>query len=99
MSFSIKNNTHLNYSHLPGGSFSGLDNLNYNLDETSIFNIEKESNSKIRIDFKTSEGSENHAWIKANDKEGEKQLKFILKSEDELLNQSYEFLINNKFNV
>jgi len=96
--FTIRGSDNLDFTKMPGGAFSGIEKLIYDLKKTKIIKIERKNENTIRVDIKTDEGGERNGYIRARNKNGVGELDVIEKNKSAFKGKSYDELINYKFN-
>ena len=97
MKFTIRTNNNLEYDKTPGGSYADMEEFIYDLKETSITKIERESENALRVDIKTTAGAERHGWIRTKSKIGKMEMDAIESEKQVFIGRSYDELINHEF--
>ncbi len=95
--FTIRTSENLDYSKIPGGSFSGNDKLIYDLKKTKIIDIKRRDENALLVKIKNENDNERSGYIRAQSKNGVRELNMIELYINVLKGQSYDDLINHEF--
>lgn len=95
--FTIRTSDNLDYSKIPGGSFSGTDKLIYDLKKTKIIDIKRQDENTLVTKILNEDNNERTGYIRARTKNGVRELDIIEVNESSLKGQSYDDLINHAF--
>jgi predicted nucleotidyltransferase component of viral defense system len=100
--FTIKRSDNVDYTEIPGHSYSGNDKLLTSYEEVKtakIKNIKRQDENSIIVSLVTDHGIEANAYIRARNKNGVRELNIIERyaSEHTFKNQSYDSFIHHAF--
>ena len=95
--FTIRASENLDYSKIPGGSFSGTDKVIYDLKKTKITSIKRQDENSLVVKIVNEDGNERIGHIRARTKNGIRELGIIEVNASSLKGQSYDDLTNHEF--
>lgn len=95
--FTIRASENLDYSKIPGGSFSGTDKLIYDLKKTKIIDIKRQDENTLVVKIVNEDNNERTGYIRARTKNGVREMEVIELNAGSLGGQSYDDLINHEF--
>lgn len=95
--FTIRASENLDYSKIPGGSFSGTDKLIYDLKKTKIASIKRHDENSLVVKIVNEDGNDRTGHIRARTKNGVRELEVIELNASTFKDQSYDDLINHEF--
>ncbi len=97
--FTIRTSENIDYTKIPGYSFSGTDKFLELKDvkKTKITEIKRQNENSILVKMIATSGIEATAYIRARTKNGVRELEVIERSASSFKGQSYDDLIDHKF--
>lgn len=95
--FTIAESQHLEYTKIPGGSFSGGDTLLYDLNKTKVSDIKRQDENSVIVTIHTENGDEKTGHIRARTRAGVQQLGIIEAALPTVLGKSYNEFIHFEF--
>ena len=95
--FTIARSENLDYSNMPGGSFSGTDKLIYDLKKTKIISLKRQDENSIVVKIVNEDNNERNGYIRARTRNGVRELDVIELNTSSFKDQSYDDLINHEF--
>lgn len=95
--FTIRTSENIDYSKIPGGSFSGTDKLIYDLKKTKIIDIKRQDENTLVVKIVNEDNNERTGYIRARTKNGVRELEAVELNASSLKGQSYDDLINHQF--
>ncbi len=95
--FTIARSENLDYTKMPGGSFSGTDKLIYDLKKTKIISMKRQDENSIHVMIKNEDDQERSGYVRARTRNGVRELDVIDLNSSTLIGKSYDELINHEF--
>ncbi len=95
--FTIARSENLDYTQMPGGSFSGTDKLIYDLKKTKIKSLKRQDENSIHVTILNEDAQERSGYIRARTRNGVRELDVIELNASSLKGKSYDELINHEF--
>lgn len=97
--FTIRNSENLDYTKVPGHSFSGTDKFlePEDMKHTKITSIKRQDENSLIVKMVSADGIEANAYIRARSRNGARELDIIEVDAASLKGQSYDHLINHQF--
>ncbi len=95
--FTISRSENLDYTTMPGGSFSGTDKLIYDLKKTKVISLKRQDENSIHVMITNEDDQERSGYIRARTRNGVRELDVIELNTSALKGKSYDDLINHKF--
>ena len=95
--FTIARSENLDYTKMPGGSFSGTDKLIYDLKKTKVISLKRQDENSIHVMITNEDDQERSGYIRARTRNGVRELDVIELNSSSAKNQSYDDLINHEF--
>ena len=95
--FTIARSENLDYSNMPGGSFSGTDKLIYDLKKTKVISLKRQDENSIHVMIHNEDDQERSGYIRARTRNGVRELDVVILNSSALIGKSYDDLINHNF--
>ena len=95
--FTIARSENIDYTNMPGGSFSGTDNLIYDLKKTKVISLKRQDENSIHVMITNEDDQERSGYIRARTRNGVRELDVIELNASSLKGKSYDDLINHQF--
>ena len=95
--FTITKSDNLDYSRMPGGSFSKGEELLYDLRETGIAAIVRRDENTLVVNIDLSKGGKRVGYIRARTRNGVRELNVVVANSTQFIGQSYAELIAHEF--
>ncbi|MFA6415811.1 MAG: nucleotidyl transferase AbiEii/AbiGii toxin family protein [Candidatus Paceibacterota bacterium] len=95
--FTIARSENLDYTTMPGGSFSGTDKLIYDLKKTKVISLKRQDENSIHVMITNEDDQERSGYIRARTRNGVRELDVIELNTSALKGKSYDDLINHEF--
>ena len=95
--FTIARSENIDYTNMPGGSFSGTDKLIYDLKKTKVISLKRQDENSIHVMITNEDDQERSGYIRARTRNGVRELDVIELNASSLKGKSYDDLINHQF--